>query len=160
MCYHILVAAVQSLSRVWFFVIPWTLYFKTLVISFIIIITWGVFWTTYQRFQYALGVRGPRPPVLRNSCLLICLIIAGWAAWFVTAQLHAYSLLIAWFVSAQLFEYCLLRSLFGRHLLGPAPADPGYSRKRWPRRLEGLLNKEKALLKVLERKIYTAAKII
>ena len=44
------------------------------------------------------------PPVLRNSCLLIYLIIVSWAAWFVTAEFHAYCLLIAWFVSALLNE--------------------------------------------------------
>ena len=64
-----------------------------------------------------------------DTCLLSCLIIASWAAWFVTAELHAYCLLIAWVVSAQLFEYCLLRSLFGRHLPGTSP--------NWSRVFEG-----------------------
>ena len=69
------------------------------------------------------------PAELRDSCLVTCLIIASWAAWFVTAELHGYCLLIAWFVSAQLFEYCLLRSLFGRHLPGTSP--------NWSRVFEG-----------------------
>ena len=60
--------------------------------------------------------------------LNIQMIIASWAAWFVTVEVHAYCL-IAWFVSAQLFEYCLLMSLFGRHLPGTSP--------NWSRVFEG-----------------------